>query len=77
VPAGGTGDKTVSVRPVKIVRDDGNVVRVTGAITANDTVIDSPPDAIHTGMTVHVAQILKPAADMSTKPGTSGAPNAK
>lgn len=77
VPAGGTGNKTVSVRPVKIVRDDGNIVRVTGAITANDTVIDSPPDAIHTGSKVHVAQVLKPTIDMSAKTGTPGTTNAK
>jgi len=66
-----SGDKTVTVRPIKIIRDDGNVVRVTGAISAADAVIDTPPDAIHTGQTVRVTQVL---------PSTTGAkvnPHAK
>jgi RND family efflux transporter MFP subunit len=54
VDAGGK----VVLRPVKIIRDEGNVVRVTGAISIGDTVIDTPPDAIHTGQQVHVTQVL-------------------
>ena len=86
VPANGDGDehhdKVVTLRPVKIVRDDGNVVRVAGEISPNDTIIDSPPDAIHTGMKVHVTQVLKPAVDGATKPpvtspANQAAPNAK
>ena len=55
------GNGEVTVRPIKIIRDDGNVVRVTGAIGTGDAVIDTPPDAIHTGQHVRVTQVL-PAA---------------
>lgn len=55
----GAGSK-VMLRPVKIIRDEGNVVRVTGAIGPGDAVIDTPPDAIHTGQQVHVTQVLPP-----------------
>ena len=51
-------DGKVTVRLVKIIRDDGNVVRVTGALNTGDAVIDSPPDAIHNGQNVHVTQVL-------------------
>ncbi|WP_428332173.1 efflux RND transporter periplasmic adaptor subunit [Novosphingobium sp.] len=78
VPANGKGDangeKVVTMRPVKIVRDDGNVVRVTGAISPNDTIVDSPPDAIHTGQKVRVTQVLKPSADLSAKPPATSGP---
>lgn len=59
----------VAVVPVKIIRDDGNVVRVSGAITTADAVIDTPPDSIRSGQTVRVAQVLPP---VSPKP--EGAP---
>ena len=77
INAGGppTGDKTVTLRPVTIVRDDGNVVRVTGAISANDAIVDSPPDAIHTGQKIHVTQVLKPTADTSAKPAGAKDPD--
>jgi RND family efflux transporter MFP subunit len=48
----------VSIRPVKIIRDEGNVVRVTGAVGIGDAVIDTPPDAIHTGQHVRVTQVM-------------------
>lgn len=45
---------TVTVRPVKIVRDEGATVIVSGAVKAGDRVIDNPPDAVHTGLKVSV-----------------------
>ncbi len=48
----------VVLRPIKIIRDEGNVVRVTGAISTGDAVIDTPPDAIHTGQHVRVTQVM-------------------
>lgn len=55
----------VALVPVRIIRDDGNVVRVTGAISAADAVIDTPPDSIRSGQAVHVVQVLPP---VSAKP---------
>jgi RND family efflux transporter MFP subunit len=62
VNGAGTGTRSVTLRPVKIIRDEGNVVRVTGALNPGDSVVDSPPDAIHNGQQVRVTQILTPAA---------------
>ncbi len=67
--ASGTGDSTVrnvDVRGIKIIRDDGNVVRVTGALSPSDRVIDNPPDAIHTGQQVRVTQTLKSVNGQAT-----------
>jgi len=63
----------VAVRPIKIIRDDGNTVLVTGAIGAADRVIDSPPDAIHDSQQVRVTQTLSPAKAA----GGKGNPHAK
>jgi RND family efflux transporter MFP subunit len=66
------GHGTVTMHPVKIIRDEGNVVRVTGAIGPGDAVIDTPPDAIHTGQHVRVTQVLPPVTG-----GAKAAPNGK
>jgi RND family efflux transporter MFP subunit len=66
-----TGGDQVALRPIKIIRDDGNVVRVTGAIGPGDAVIDTPPDAIHNGQHVHVTQVLPSTT------GAKGKPHAK
>jgi RND family efflux transporter MFP subunit len=50
----------VTIRPIKLIRDEGNVVRVTGPIGVGDAVVDTPPDAIHTGQHVHVTQVMAP-----------------
>lgn len=51
-------DGKVTLRAIKIIRDEGNVVRVAGPISTADRVIDTPPDAIQTGQQVRVAQTL-------------------
>ena len=55
-----SGNGQVALRPIKIIRDEGTVVRITGAIGAGDAVIDTPPDAIHTGQHVRVTQVMAP-----------------
>ena len=60
----------VELVPVKIIRDDGNVVRVSGALGQGDAVIDTPSDAIRTGQSVRVTQVLPP---LSAKPAAAGA----
>lgn len=64
-------DGKVTLRAIKIIRDEGNVVRVAGPISTGDAVIDTPPDAIHTGQQVHVTQTLP------VMTGAKAAPNAK
>ena len=62
-------DGKVALRSIKIIRDEGNVVRVAGAIGPADTVIDSPPDAIHTGQHVHVVQVMNAVSAAKAVPG--------
>eukprot|EP01037_Dinobryon_pediforme_P009894 gene9894-9960_t len=62
----------VDLRGVKIIRDEGNVVRVTGAISTGDAVIDTPPDAIHSGQAVRVVQDLPPAGAKPADPAKAG-----
>jgi len=44
----------VTVKPVTIARDEGNVVEVSAGVTPADRVIDTPPDAIRSGDVVRV-----------------------
>ena len=44
----------VEVKPVTILRDLGAVVEISTGITANDKVIQNPPDGVGTGETVNV-----------------------
>jgi RND family efflux transporter MFP subunit len=71
----GTGQATVAIRPVKITRDDGNIIHVTGPFGPGDAVIDSPPDAIHAGQTVRVTETMAPAK--AAPSAAKGAPNAQ
>ncbi|MDE8653127.1 efflux RND transporter periplasmic adaptor subunit [Novosphingobium album (ex Liu et al. 2023)] len=48
------GRNRVSLKPITIVRDDGAKVFVSGAISARDRVIDTPPDSIRDGDEVRV-----------------------
>jgi RND family efflux transporter MFP subunit len=48
-------DNRVTLRPIKIVRDEGKTVLVSVGIRAGDRVIDSPPDSVRTGDKVQVA----------------------
>ena len=63
----------VELVPVKIIRDDGNVVRVSGAITQADAVIDTPSDSIHTGQTVRVTQVMPPVSAKAAAAGGTAA----
>jgi RND family efflux transporter MFP subunit len=63
-----SADGQVAIRPIKLIRDEGNVVRVTGPIAVGDAVIDTPPDAIHTGQHVHVTQVMAPTTGAATAP---------
>lgn len=47
-------DGRVTVKPVTIGRDEGSTVQLSGGVTAQDKVIDTPPDAIRTGDRVQV-----------------------
>ncbi|WP_298400282.1 efflux RND transporter periplasmic adaptor subunit [Sphingobium sp.] len=47
-------DGRVTVKPVTIARDEGATVQLSTGVTAQDKVIDTPPDAIRTGDRVQV-----------------------
>ncbi|NWK94623.1 efflux RND transporter periplasmic adaptor subunit [Sphingobium lactosutens] len=61
-------DGRVTVKPVTIARDEGSTVQLSGGVTAQDRVVDTPPDAIRTGDRV---QVQKAAA------GGKGAANGR
>lgn len=67
------GKDHVKVKPITIARDEGTKVAISAGITAQDRVIDSPPDAIRTGDRVRV---LKPVAGVA-QGAAKGAPDAK
>ncbi|WP_242128279.1 efflux RND transporter periplasmic adaptor subunit [Sphingobium sp. Sx8-8] len=54
-------DGRVTVKPVIIARDEGNMVQISGGIGPNDRVIDTPPDAIRSGDRVRVQAAAKEA----------------
>lgn len=56
------GNDRVTVKPVIIARDEGNVVQLSGGVLPTDRVIDTPPDAIRSGDRVHVQAPAKSAA---------------
>jgi RND family efflux transporter MFP subunit len=63
----GAGDK-VALKPVKLGRDLGDSVEVTTGLTAQDRVIDSPPETLRSGDTVQLA------AAAGTPSSTAAAP---
>jgi RND family efflux transporter MFP subunit len=46
----------VTVKPVRIARDDGAMIYLSSGLQPTDRVIDSPPDAIRTGDHVRIAE---------------------
>ena len=50
----GTGDR-VALKPVTILRDYGKTVEIGSGLSAQDQVIDSPPDGLNDGDTVKIA----------------------
>jgi len=55
------GAGRVGLKPVTIGRDEGQVVQIATGLSANDRVVDTPPDAIRSGDMVRVQQ-AKPNA---------------
>ena len=49
----GAGDR-VTVKPVKIARDEGASILISAGVLPTDRVIDSPPDSIRSGDKVRV-----------------------
>ncbi|SER88185.1 efflux RND transporter periplasmic adaptor subunit [Sphingobium sp. YR768] len=49
-----SSDGRVTVKPVTIARDEGSTVQISTGITAQDRIVDTPPDAIRTGDKVQV-----------------------
>jgi RND family efflux transporter MFP subunit len=49
-------DNKVQLRDVKVGRDFGDIIEVLDGLTANDRVVDNPPDSIADGMTVEIVQ---------------------
>ena len=52
------GEKAKLV-PVTIGQDDGRVIQVVSGLTANDQVVQNPPDSIFNGEAVHIVQPQK------------------
>lgn len=63
-------DNRVVLKPVSIARDLGKVIELASGISADDRVIDSPPDGIANGAEVRIAAAA-PKATVATK-ATSG-----
>jgi RND family efflux transporter MFP subunit len=56
------GKGRVTMKPVAIGRDEGQVVEIASGLAATDRVVDTPPDAIRTGDMVRVQQAPKAKA---------------
>ena len=52
----------VMLKPITIARDLGQIVEIGSGLTAQDRVIDSPPDGLSNGDAVRVVDTAKPAA---------------
>ncbi len=52
----------VILKPITIARDLGQIVEIGSGLTAQDRVIDSPPDGLSNGDAVRVVDTAKPAA---------------
>jgi len=59
-------DDHVHLRAVMIGQDEGTNLEVLGGLTPEDRVIDSPPDTLSEGETVHVAGAARPPASPAT-----------
>jgi RND family efflux transporter MFP subunit len=55
-------DSKVVLKPVTIARDLGQIVEIGSGLTAQDRVIESPPDGLSNGDPVRVVDTVKPAA---------------
>jgi len=48
-------DNRIEFKPIRIARDLGDVVQISSGLTANDRIVDSPPDGIGKGDQVRIA----------------------
>lgn len=55
-------DGKVILKPITIMRDLGQIVEIGSGLTAQDRVIDSPPDGLSNGDVVRVVDTAKPVA---------------
>lgn len=55
------GKGRVTVKPVTISRDEGNVVEISSGLARSDRLIDTPPDAIRTGDQVKLQGVASAA----------------
>jgi RND family efflux transporter MFP subunit len=56
-------DGRVTIKPITIGRDEGSTVQLSGGVSPNDRIIDTPPDAIRTGDRVKVQPPAKTGKD--------------
>jgi RND family efflux transporter MFP subunit len=63
----GPGNR-VAFKPVKVARDMGDSVEISGGLTADDRIIDSPPDGIANGDTVRIGPGSTSAGMLATAP---------
>ena len=63
------GDDRISLKPVTIARDLGKEVEIASGLSADDRVIESPPDGIEAGDRVRIAG----ASDTPVSPKTVAA----
>jgi RND family efflux transporter MFP subunit len=64
-------DNRVTLKPVRIQRDLGTIVEIASGLTADDRVIQNPPDGVGNGELVHV---VAPAAAAPKAAGTAPSP---
>ena len=53
------GDNRVTIKLVTIARDLGKTIEIRSGLSANDKIIESPPDGIATGAEVRIAGVAK------------------
>jgi hypothetical protein len=64
----GRGNRVV-FKPIKVARDMGDSVEISSGLSANDRVIDSPPDGIADGDVVRIGPEPASAGMLASVPG--------
>jgi membrane fusion protein, multidrug efflux system len=67
-----TADNRILFKPVTIARDLGRDIELSGGVTLEDRIINSPPDGIVDGDQVRVVSTKGRPATVSTKAGEKG-----
>jgi len=65
-------DNRVTVKPVTIARDLGSTIEIGSGLTAEDRVIQNPPDGIATGAEVRIAGSTQKVAEAATAKNEKG-----